>query len=168
MSASSYPLETPVDLPMILNWRRLDEWLTTSGQPTETQLAEIKELGVTHIVNLGLHDHDRALDEQSSVTNLGMAYHHIPVDFAAPQQDEFIRLCDIMGTTTQERVHVHCIMNARVSAFMYRYQREVLGVPEARAYQFMETVWRPGGVWASFIGRDEETSLPNRYAGRDY
>ena len=38
----------------IYNWRRLDYRITTSGQPTEKQLADIHALGVRHIVNLGL------------------------------------------------------------------------------------------------------------------
>ena len=55
----------PVD---IHNWRRLDDRLTTSGQPDEEQLGRIRALGVGHIVNLGLHSHEKALpDEAASV-----------------------------------------------------------------------------------------------------
>ena len=43
----------------IYNWRRLDCRITTSGQPTEAQLAEIHALGIRHIVNLGLHTHEK-------------------------------------------------------------------------------------------------------------
>src|SRR5215472_15437996 len=49
-----------VDPEMIYNWRRLDDRITTSGQPTEQQLADIRALGVRHIVNLGLHTHEKA------------------------------------------------------------------------------------------------------------
>jgi len=42
-----------VDPKTIYNWRRLDDRITTSGQPTEQQLAHIRALGVRHIVNLG-------------------------------------------------------------------------------------------------------------------
>jgi protein tyrosine phosphatase (PTP) superfamily phosphohydrolase (DUF442 family) len=45
----------------IYNWRRLEDRVTTSGQPTEPQLADIKALGVRHIINLGLHTHEKAL-----------------------------------------------------------------------------------------------------------
>ena len=63
-------------------WRRLDYRITTSGQPTEKQLADIHALGVRHIVNLGLHAHEKALpDETASVSRLGMTYIHIPFDF---------------------------------------------------------------------------------------
>jgi len=64
----------------IYNWRRLDDRITTSGQPTEPQLADIHALGVRHIINLGLHSHEKALpDEAASVSRLGMTYIHIPV-----------------------------------------------------------------------------------------
>jgi hypothetical protein len=33
----------------IYNWQRLDNRITTSGQPTEKQLADIHALGVRHI-----------------------------------------------------------------------------------------------------------------------
>ena len=44
----------------IYNWRRLDGRITTSGQPTEAQLADLQRLGVTHVINLGLHTHEKA------------------------------------------------------------------------------------------------------------
>ena len=61
----------------IVNWRRLDARVTTSGQPTTTQLAAIADLGVGHVINLGLHTHARALaDERGDVERLGMKYTH--------------------------------------------------------------------------------------------
>src|SRR5262249_25044820 len=59
----------------IYNWRRLDDRLTTSGQPNEAQLVDIQALGVRNVVNLGLHTHEKALpDEAASVSRLGMTY----------------------------------------------------------------------------------------------
>lgn len=52
-----------VDPEDINNWRRDDDRITTSGQPTETQLADIRALGVRNIVNLALHTHEKALPE---------------------------------------------------------------------------------------------------------
>jgi protein tyrosine phosphatase (PTP) superfamily phosphohydrolase (DUF442 family) len=69
------------DPELIYNWRRLDDRITTSGQPSEAQLADIQALGIRHIVNLGLHTHEKALpDEAASVNRFGMMYIHIPVD----------------------------------------------------------------------------------------
>jgi protein tyrosine phosphatase (PTP) superfamily phosphohydrolase (DUF442 family) len=147
----------------IYNWRRLDRRITTSGQPSEDQLRAIRELGVTHIVNLGLHSHERALpDEAASVAALGMTYVHIPVDFEHPTEADFSRFCEVMAETADAPVHIHCIANLRVSAFLYRYLRDVAGQHDADARTLMDTVWRPGGVWASFIGDPDSAGLPHR------
>jgi protein tyrosine phosphatase (PTP) superfamily phosphohydrolase (DUF442 family) len=101
----------------IYNWRRLDDRITTSGQPTEPQLADIHALGVRHIVNLGLHTHEKALpDEAASVSRLGMTYIHIPVDFQNPTDEDFNRFCTAMEQLKEDPVHVHCI--ATSSAWM--------------------------------------------------
>lgn len=147
----------------IRNWRRLDDRITTSGQPTEAQLAELRSLGVTHVINLALHSHEDALpDEAASVADLGMTYVHIPVPFDRPTEDDFERFCAAMAEVGDAPVHVHCIVNARVSAFLYRYRRGVLGLDEAEARADMETIWRPGGVWARFIGDRAAEQLPHR------
>lgn len=138
----------------IYNWHRLDDRITTSGQPTEEQLAEINALGVRHIVNLGLHSHEKALpDEAASVSRLGMEYIHIPVDFQNPTEKDFQQFCSVMERLKGVPVHVHCIANARVSAFFYRYRRDVLGMDDARAKAEMEAVWHPKGVWVDFVER---------------
>src|ERR1051326_1958429 len=118
----------------IYNWRRLDDRTTTSGQPTEEELAEIRALGVRHVVNLGLHTHQKALpDEAKSVSRLGMTYIHIPVDFQNPTDQDFAQFCAVMERLEGAPVHVHCIANYRVSAFFYRYRRAVLGMDEPAA-----------------------------------
>jgi protein tyrosine phosphatase (PTP) superfamily phosphohydrolase (DUF442 family) len=138
----------------IYNWRRLDDRITTSGQPSEPQLADIQALGVRHVVNLGLHTHEKALpDEAASVGRLGMTYIHIPVDFQHPTDEDFSQFCSVMEQLKDVPVHVHCIANYRVSAFFYRYRRDVLGMGDEKARAEMEDVWHPEGVWADFISR---------------
>ena len=138
----------------IYNWRRLDDRITTSGQPTEQQLADIQALGIRHIVNLGLHTHEKALpDEAASVRRLGMTYIHIPVDFQNPTDEDFAKFRATMEELKEVPVHVHCIANYRVSAFFYRYRRDVLGMDDTEARAEMEQVWHPEGVWGKFIER---------------
>jgi protein tyrosine phosphatase (PTP) superfamily phosphohydrolase (DUF442 family) len=149
----------------IRTWRRLGGRITTSGQPTEEQLAEIARLGVTHIINLALHSHEDALpDEAASVARLRMNYVHIPVAFERPTEEDFQSFCASMAEIGDTPIHVHCIVNARVSAFLYRYRRDILGVDEAEARAAMETVWRPGGVWAAFIGDFDRADSPHQFA----
>ena len=155
--------------PAVTNWRRLDALVTTSGQPNEAALAAIRDLGVAHVVNLALHTHEQALpDEAASVAALGMTYTHIPVAFDDPTEADFARFCDAMAAAGDAPVHVHCIVNARVTAFMYRYRRDVLGVGAAEAKATMDSVWHPGGVWAKFLGDDAGVGRAIEYAGRDY
>jgi protein tyrosine phosphatase (PTP) superfamily phosphohydrolase (DUF442 family) len=138
-----------IDPESIYNWRRLDDRITTSGQPTEPQLADIHALGVGHIVNL---THEKALpDEAASVGRLGMTYIHIPVDFKNPTDQDFDKFCAVMADLKDVPVHVHCIANYRVSAFFYRYRHDVLEWEDAKARAEMDAIWHPEGVWADFI-----------------
>lgn len=147
----------------IYHFRRLNSEITTSGQPSEAQLKEIAGLGVTHVINLGMHDHEKALpDEAASVAALGIEYIHIPVEFDAPTELHFARFCEEMERLSGKSVHVHCIANLRVTAFLYRYQRDVLDLPDGEARALMDTVWRPGKVWAEFIGDDASIELDHR------
>jgi uncharacterized protein (TIGR01244 family) len=153
-------MSDPTHIPV---WRRLDGELTTSGQPTEDDLKALSALGVEHVINLALHTHERALpDEAGSVTALGMTYTHIPVAFDAPTEGDFRRFCAAMESMAGAKVHVHCIVNARVSAFLYRYRRDVLGMAEQLARQEMESIWQPGGIWATFIGDENAVGLLHR------
>ena len=159
-------MSDPVD---IYNWRRIDARVTTSGQPSEEQLGAIRALGVTHVVNLGLHGHEKALpDEAASVAALGMRYIHIPVDFEQPTEADYARFAATMGALADQTVHVHCIANMRVSAFFYRWHRETRGMNEGEARAAMETIWKPGGAWAGLIGDEESVPLGHRVLGRDY
>ena len=138
----------------IFNWLRLDERITTSGQPTEAELAAIQALGVRHIVNLGLHSHEKALpDEAATVGRLGMTYIHTPVDFQNPAETDFSRFCETMAQLDDVPVHVHCIANYRVSAFFFRYRRAVLGMNDGTARIDLDRIWQPEGVWAEFVKR---------------
>lgn len=144
----------------IVGWRRLEAGLTTSGQPTPGQLAEIAQLGVRHVINLGMYSHERALpDEARHVALLGMTYTHIPVEFHAPTLADFASFRAAFETARSEAVHVHCIFNWRVSAFFYKYRRDHLGVDDATARLDMDAIWQPDEVWAAFL------KLPGSAAG---
>lgn len=131
----------------ILNFRRLDDRINTSGQPSEAQIAALAVNGVTTVINLGLHSYERALpDEAASVAAAGMRYIHIPVPFDAPGEDHFVAFSQAMAAAEGEQVHVHCIMNMRVTAFLDRWSREQGGDADA-ARAMMDPVWQPGGSW---------------------
>ncbi len=157
------------DVTEILNWRALTPLISTSGQPTEAQLAELARLGTTDIINLGPHDNDGALsDEAGSVAALGMTYHYLPVVFDRPTDHNYAEFAGVLTALAGEKIHVHCIYNARVSAFFYRYAKDGLGLSKAAARANMHSVWKPGADWADFIADPAAAGQPNQYAGDDY
>mgnify|MGYP001797917451 FL=1 len=152
----------------ILNWRRIDAQVTTSGQPSEAQLGEIAEMGVRTVINLGPYDNNGALqDEPGTVADLGMTYVYIPVDFDTPTDADYIAFRSALDATGGAPVHVHCIYNARVSAFFYKLAKDTKADMET-AFDRMDGIWRPGGIWAAFIDDSNSLDLPNRFAGFEY
>jgi protein tyrosine phosphatase (PTP) superfamily phosphohydrolase (DUF442 family) len=143
--------------------------LTTSGQPNEAQLAALKGAGVRIVINLAPHDHPKALtDEIGCCARLGLEYIHIPVAFDRPQESDFQKFCEAMEASKGETVHIHCIVNARVTAFLYRYDVSRNGITHGVAQAQMNRIWKPGNVWAEFIDDSERISAEHEYAGRDY
>ena len=87
-----------------------------------------------------------------------MRYTHIPVPFENPTEDHWNAFCAAMAESVGEAIHVHCVANYRVSAFMYRWHRDIEGMAEPDARALMEQQWRPDKVdhpqtrpWAVFI-----------------
>ena len=74
----------------------------------------------------------------------------------------------IVKKSMSDQIHIHCIYNARVTAFMTRYIRDVSGGDLAAMLVTMDGIWRPGGVWASFLGDAKNSDQPNRYKGYEY
>jgi uncharacterized protein (TIGR01244 family) len=145
----------PDDIPA---WQRLDADTTTSGRIAVGDVARLSALGVRHVINLSLVESPGALvDEASLMAASGLLYTHIPVPFAAPEEAHFSAFREALETSAVP-VHVHCIMNWRVSAFFYRYNRYVRGMDEAAARGIMEHHWSPNSsehpdaaAWVRFI-----------------
>ena len=70
------------------------------------------------------------------MTEAGLRYSHIPVPFGAPNDAHFADFCAALESS-DDPVHVHCIMNWRVSAFFFRYHRDVRGMDEQAARALM-------------------------------
>src|SRR5436305_11639838 len=106
----------PTMVSEIYSFRAVGERFGTAGQPTEGQFRMVSEAGFEAVINLALPTSDNALaNEGSVVTNLGMSYVHIPVDFKAPTAQGFRAFCRVMDAFDDLRVFVHCAANKRVS-----------------------------------------------------
>jgi len=130
---------------------QITEKVGTSGQPTADQFADIAAAGYNTVINLAMYNSDRAISEEGNiVAEQGMTYIHLPVPFDNPTVDHLKRFIGIMSALEDDKVWVHCVVNKRVSAFMYHYLTKVKGIDEQRATSpilrewvpFMEDVWR--------------------------
>ena len=142
----------------IAAWQRLDAKTTTSGRLAAEDIPALAGIGVRHVINLALSNSPGALSgEDDLVAAHGLAYTHIPVPFVAPEERHFAEFCRVIESAVTP-VHVHCIMNWRVSAFYYRYHRDIAGMNETEARALMEQQWSPetgdyphAPTWARFI-----------------
>jgi uncharacterized protein (TIGR01244 family) len=145
----------------IRNFLRLSDGITTSGRLQAGDPDRLAAIGVRHIINLALGNHPEALpDAEGAMAAAGLGYSHIPVPFDAPDEEHY-RAFKSALEASDAPVHVHCIMNWRVSAFFYRYNREQ-GMDEAEARALMERIWSPetsdypnADKWAAFVRGEE-------------
>ena len=141
----------------IRNWLRLSDTVTTSGRLQQGDPQRLADIGVKRVINLALASHPEALtDAEAAMAEAGLCYAHIPVPFDAPT-DAHYRAFVAALEADDTPVHVHCIMNWRVSAFFCRYNREN-GMDEAQARGQMERIWSPdendhedAPAWAAFV-----------------
>jgi len=146
---------TPQDsLTEIYAFRRINDHLATSGQPSAAQFPLIHGAGFEAVINLALATSDNALpNEGGIVSGLGMTYVHIPVNFQTPGDGDFQTFCGIMKTLTGHQTFVHCAANMRVSAFVFLYRVLYDGIEPGVAKADLNAIWEPDEVWADFISR---------------
>jgi protein tyrosine phosphatase (PTP) superfamily phosphohydrolase (DUF442 family) len=150
----------------IYNFRTLGGSLGTSGQPSKDQFRIIHDAAFEAVINLALPTSDNAVaDEGAIITELGMCYLHLPVDFKAPSSRDFDTFCRLMNAFEGRRVFVHCVANMRVSAFLFLYRVLYQHADLKEAKQEMHSIWQPDLVWSRFLehelkrGRSEGKSM---------
>jgi len=142
----------------ITAWQRINRRTTTSGKLRAANVQQLADIGMRHVINLALDDHPEALREEAGLLRAArIRYTHLPVPFDGPNDAHFEAFVAAYEAD-DEPVHVHCIANMRVSAFLYRYHRDRDGMPEAQARTLMEQQWSPDTSdhpvtlpWARFI-----------------
>lgn len=141
-------------LDSIFNYLPISQKLTTAGQPNEQQLASVKRAGFDLVINLAPQNVENALkDERGLVTQLGMTYIHIPVDFKNPTEENYREFCKTLNDAKDAKIFLHCAANMRVSAFYFRYRTQVLHESTLTAKKDLAKIWEPFGVWSEFIAR---------------
>jgi protein tyrosine phosphatase (PTP) superfamily phosphohydrolase (DUF442 family) len=152
-------------LTTIYNYEPVTDWLSTSGQPTPAQFSAIAGTGHNAVINLALPSSDNALaNEGSIVTAHGMAYFHIPVVFERPTVEDLRLFFGVVDALQGQKIWVHCVVNARVSAFVYHYLRHAKGLDEEASRTRLLRKWLPqmDAVWREFLTLPREVILGGR------
>jgi len=140
------------DASVIRSFLPVSDTLCTSGQPTREQFALIRAAGYQVVINLAMPDSTDALpDEGEIVAGLGMDYIHIPVVWLSPTAADLERFFEVMERNQGKRVWLHCVVNMRVSVFVFLYRIIRQGAPLAAARETMLHIWEPNEVWQRFI-----------------
>jgi protein tyrosine phosphatase (PTP) superfamily phosphohydrolase (DUF442 family) len=155
VSAAHAQQNTAPPLETIRNFQVVSEQLASAGQIGYEQIPLLRDEGYDVVVNLAVADEDRNAREGFLVTQSGLTYVHIPVEWEQPQLSDVEMFFDVMRANRGRKVFVHCFANMRASAFVYLYRTLVEDVPEAEARATMDEVWDPREQrqWADLIER---------------
>ena len=140
----------------VYNFVEISDWLGTSGQIAVADVAAVREAGYQVVVNLAPAREDRNFEEGFRVTEAGLTYIQIPVDWQDPSLRDLELFFDVMDANQDRRVYVHCFANMRVSVFVYLYRTLRQGAAEEEAWEDVLRVWDPGAdpetaQWPRFI-----------------
>lgn len=136
-------LTAQAPLEEIRNYTWVSDQLSSAGQIGYEQIPLLDEAGYDVVVNLAIADEERNGREGFLVTQEGLTYVHIPVEWETPSMEHVEQFFDVMRANEGRKVFVHCFANMRATAFVYLYRTLVLGDPEAEARATMLEVWDP-------------------------
>ncbi|TPW10241.1 MAG: putative (Phosphotyrosine protein) phosphatase II [Halothiobacillaceae bacterium] len=128
------------------------DWLWSSGQLSERDIATLPALGIEVVINLALPTSSNALPgEAELVTRQGVTYIHIPVVWEQPELQQLRQFFDTLKAFGGRKIWVHCAMNKRASTFIYLYRMLCLKESAEAALHPMLEVWTPNAIWQAFI-----------------
>lgn len=144
----------------IAHYLCVSDTLGTAGQPTRKQFVDIKAAGYEIVVNLAMLDSADAIpNEDALVTEQGMDYVHIPVVWDAPKVEDVERFFAVMDKHRGKKVFVHCVVNKRVSCFVFLHRVIRQGVPPEVAREALLGIWEPNAVWQDFVNESLAQSV---------
>ena len=140
----------------IFNYVKVDEHISTAGQPTEDQLRDAAAEGFTAVINLApVNPPYTPADEAGLARELGPTYIYIPVAWNNPTDADFAAFEQAMSATAGRRTLIHCAANFRVTAFYTLYAHKHLGWSAAQAEALRDRIWAGSDypVWEAFVAR---------------
>ena len=141
------------DLTKIYNYHNVPGLFETSGQPGKQQLRLLARTGYELVINLAPNSllEGAVIDEAEILNAEEVEYIHIPVDFNNPSSKDFEKFVSNIERHQGKKIWVHCAANMRVSAFVYKYRRDVLKLPHNEIVGDMKAIWTPNKTWRVFL-----------------
>lgn len=141
-----------VDLNQITNFHAITDRLFTGGMPTEEQLKGLQSADVDVVINLAKDDSPNALmNEREILQDFGIPYVQIPVEWENPKLSDLEKFFDTMEKYKSRKLFVHCVLNMRVSVFIYLYRVIKDQIPAEIAILDVRRIWDPNQIWQTFI-----------------
>ncbi len=135
-----------------LNTYQVFDWLWTSGQLSDGDIQSLPALGIDTVINLATPDSPNALvGEADRVTGLRINYFQIPVDWLLPEVGQFEQFAALLQACSGQKIWLHCMVNKRVSVFVYLYRKLILRESEEASAALLRQVWTPDKTWQEFI-----------------
>jgi len=138
----------------LLNYIKINDKISSSGQPTKKQFRKIAKEGYEVVINLAMHNKGALEKEDKIVSKNGMMYIHIPITWKNPEVDRvklFLRLLESLEKENK-KVLIHCIMNYRASVFMHLYKKFVWKEKDLIFIAPIE--YKPNKVWKKILDLD--------------
>lgn len=101
----------------VKNLRKVDQNLWVGGQPSIAQIAELKEAGITRIINLRSYK-EMKFDEAKVADQLGIEYVSLPIAGAKDINFENSRKVRKLLDEANGKVLLHCASSNRVGALL--------------------------------------------------
>ena len=141
------------NLKKVFNYYQVPGLFETSGQPNNKQLISIANRGYEAVINLAPNTtiEGRIINEEGILKSNNISYIHIPVDFNNPLDEDFNKFVAALEENKHKKIWVHCAANMRVSAFVFKYRRDVLGLSQKNIEQDLRAIWIPNKTWRSFL-----------------
>uniref|UniRef100_UPI004047CE08 protein tyrosine phosphatase family protein n=1 Tax=Aliarcobacter sp. TaxID=2321116 RepID=UPI004047CE08 len=136
----------------ILNYIKINELISTSGQPKIEEFKIIAQEGFEVVINLAMYNASNAIENENKVvTDLNMSYFHIPVNFEEPTLSDLKLFLNVLQSLGANKVWIHCAKNYRVSAFMYVYHKYILNTPFENIDLSIFDIWSPSPKWQQLM-----------------
>ena len=138
----------------IINYIKINNKISTSGQPTKRQFKQIAKEGFEVVINLAMHNKGALKEEDKIVSKNDMVYLHLPITWKNPEVDRlklFLRLLEGLEKENK-KVFIHCIKNYRASVFIYLYKKYIR--KEENSVLIAPSEYRPNKIWKKILNLD--------------